>query len=240
MGTLGCRPMREGSPLRWANLGVYSLGEAARLVGTNPQRIHRWLAGYRFPKKSGVPGESAPIFDPQLPMIGGHRALGFMDLVELLFIKAFRDYGVTLPTIRLAAKEGAKRWGTTHPFCIKRFVTDGRAIFRTIVDEVGEERLLDMTRSQLAFFSILSPYLKQLDYGAIGVDRWWPLGKGRLVYIDPTISFGRPVVTPKSIPTEMICQAVEVNRSEELVAKWYGVPVSSVRAALEFERSLAA
>jgi len=226
---------------KWVGVGVYTLPEAARLIGANTLRVRRWLEGYRFPRKQGT-GQSPPVFPPQLPVVGGHQAIGFLDLVELLFIKAFRDHGVTLPAIRRAAKEAAGRWGTDHPFCMKRFATDGRTVFATIEDEAGDPGLLDLTRSQLAFIGILRPFLKQLDYDRLGqtINRWWPLGKNRHVLLDPNICFGRPVVVQNAVPTEALYRAVLANGSEAHVARWYEVSVSSVRAAVQFERHLAA
>jgi uncharacterized protein (DUF433 family) len=226
---------------RWVGVGVYTLPEAAHLIQTNTIRVRRWLEGYRFPTKAGT-GESPPLFKPQLPQIAGHPAIGFLDLVELLFIKAFRDYGVTLQTIRRAAREAGRRWNTDHPFCLERFATDGRTIFSMIEGEVGERLLLDLTRNQLAFLSILQPFLTQLDYSRVGtgVDRWWPLGRRKPVFLDPGIAFGRPVVADNLVPTEVLYQAVKANESESEVARWYGVSVSAVRVALQFERKLAA
>jgi len=221
-------------------LGIYTLPEAGRLVGANVVTIRRWLLGYRFPTKGKGVSESKPIFQPQLPVLEGHLAIGFLDLIELLFIKAFRKHGVTLPTIRRAAKEAAKRWKTDHPFCVKRFATDGRDIFSTIDVVAGEDALLELARSQYAFKNILNPFLKHMDFGALGIDRWWPLGKSRFVCIDPRVAFGKPVVTPAFVPTETIYAAVRANQSNAEVAKWFDLSVSAVRAAVAFERNLAA
>lgn len=215
--------------------------EAARLVQTTTTRVRRWLLGYRFPLRTGATAQSAPIFKPQLPQTEGHWAIGFLDLVELLFIKGFRDMRIALPYIRLAARRAAKRWKTDHPFCLKRFSTDGYEIFETLVDEVGEEELREVTKGQYHFYSVLGPYLRQLDYSDAGdVLRWWPLGKKRDIVVDPAVAFGRPVVVGSSVPTEAIFAAVGANESERQVATWYDLPISSVRAAVEFEESRAA
>lgn len=234
--------MTSGSkqPL-WTGIGIYTMPEAARLVGKSPATIRRWLLGYRFPTKSGMGGESPPIFQPQLPQLEAHWAIGFLDLVELLFIKAFLEQGVSLQTIRRAAREAARRWETSHPFCLRRLATDGRTIFATLQDETGEESLLELTRSQLCFRDVLSPYLRQLDYDRVGdVSRWWPLGKEVPVFVDPSISFGKPVVARYNIPTEALFAAVQADQAQQEVAEWFDVPVEIVRAAVRFERSLAA
>jgi len=233
--------MTTGQRPDWVGVGVYTVPEAAKLIGANTLRVRRWLEGYRFPTSEGV-GESPPMLRSQLPVLGGRQAIGFLDLVELLFIKAFRDHGVSLPTIRRAARKAASRWGTDHPFCLKRFATDGRTIFATIEDEVGDEGLLELTKSQLAFSGILRPFLTQLDYGHLGatIDRWWPLGKKKPVLLDPKIAFGRPIVAESAVPTEALYRAAVANGSEAEVASWFGVSVGAVRAAIEFERKIAA
>ena len=230
----------HGSVSQWAGVGVYSFPEAARLVGTSTQTVSRWLLGYRFPTRRGSGGRSGPIFSPQLAQIEGYRAIGFLDLVELLFVKAFREEGVTLQKIRRAAREAGRRWKTNHPFCLRRFATDGRTIFSSVVDDLGEEALLELIKSQLAFKTVLEPYLRQLEYGdQYLVKRWWPLGNRKPVCVDPNICFGRPVVLPVPIPTDIIYESVRAEQTPEEVAKWYGLPLGSVRAAIEFESELA-
>ena len=197
--------------------------------------------GYRFPLKTGGEGESRPLFKSQLPTIENRQAIGFLDLVELLFIKAFRGFGVPLPTIRKAAIKASQRWKTEHPFCLNRFSTDGLSIFATLTDESGDPQLLQLVESQYCFANVINPYLKQLDYDHYGdVSRWWPLGKNKPVLVDPKLSFGRPVIDHLFIPTEALYQAVKINDSEVEVASWFGVSTSLVRAAVEFEKSLVA
>jgi uncharacterized protein (DUF433 family) len=171
----------------------------------------------------------------------GQLALGFQDLIEILFIRAFRGYGVSLQTIRRVAREAARRWHTTHPFCVRRFRTDGRSVFATIELPAGEKGLIDLANSQFAFERVLNPYLRQIDYDLSGAaQRWWPLGKRVPVFVDPRYSFGRPVVTRANVPTEAIYRAVLADQSPREVARWLEIPVSSVRAAIAFEKSLAA
>jgi len=220
-----------------AGVGIYTVKEAARLVGAKGITVSRWLRGYRFPTRRSGQGQSPPLFCTELPEVEGKLAIGFLDLIELLFIKAFRTEGVSLPTIRLAARKAAKKWNNNHPFCLKRFATDGRTIFATVADGLDRDHVLELTRSQLGFKTILNPYLKNMDYSKLGVGRWWPLGKDRVVFLDPRIAFGKPVVAPHNVPTESIWDAVRANGSLSEVAKWFDMPASEVQAAVDFETS---
>jgi len=231
--------MRRGDDMQWTGVGVYSVPQAARLVHAPVTNVRRWLHGYRFRSRSGSPAESDPVFKPALQQIESAAAIGFLDLIELLFIKAFRDHGVSLPTIRRAAREASRRWSALHPFCLRRFATDGYTIFSTIQSELGDEDIIDLPKSQHVFLQVVRPYFRKLDYGKLGgVDKWWPLGKKRPVFLDPHVAFGKPVVKPIPVPTEAIYAAVQADQTEVEVAEWLGLPLSSVRAAVEFERGL--
>ncbi len=231
--------MKRADSSNWTNVGIYSLPEAAHLLCTNAQSVRRWLLGYRFSLRDGRASASAPIFHPQLPQLDKKTTIGFLDLVELMFIKEFREQGLSLPYIRASAARAAQKWGTQHPFCLKRFSSDGFEIFETVRDELGDEQIQEVISKQYHFQAVLSPYLRQLQYNSSGdVERWWPLGKSRPVFLDPRIAFGKSVVS--SVPTEAVYAAVKANDSEKTVAEWLGVSLQEVKAAVEFEETRAA
>jgi len=69
--------------------------------------------------------------------------------------------------------------------------------------------------------------------------RWFPSTNRRIV-IDPARSFGQPVVEKEGVPTSVLARSYKAEQSLKRVARWYDVDVRSVRAAVEFERRLAA
>jgi uncharacterized protein (DUF433 family) len=70
--------------------------------------------------------------------------------------------------------------------------------------------------------------------------RWWPLGEKRLVVLDPTRNFGRPIAALHGVPTEVLANAAQACQSITDVARWYEVPEAEIRDAIEFEQRLAA
>jgi uncharacterized protein (DUF433 family) len=234
------KPVTEDSqPL--LGVGIYTVPEAARITKIQPARIRRWLAGYHFKSKDQV-RVSPPVLRHQLPEAEGSLALSFRDLVEVRFIDAFRSYGVGWKTLRLAAERASEILQDPHPFSTKRFKTDGRRIFAEIVSDTGEELLLDLVKSQYGFRQVIGPYLYEgLEFGdPEGVVRWYPLARSRRIVIDPSISFGQPVVTPEAVPTSILARGVQVEKSVDRVARWYMVDPKAVRDAVEFEEQLAA
>jgi uncharacterized protein (DUF433 family) len=221
-------------------VGVYSVPEASRLTGVSAQRIRRWLTGYTF--KAGKGLHAAPPLWQRRIVSEGSLALSFRDLLEVRFVNAFRRHGVRWKTIRIAAERAAEILHDTHPFSTKKFKTDGRSIFADIVQATGEESLLDLVKSQYEFKQVVEPFLFEgLEFSELGIQpvRWWPLPHSRRVVIDPERSFGRPIISPESVPTEVLARAVRAEGSVEAVARWFLVDPKAVEDAVEFEKKLA-
>ncbi len=224
-------------------VGVYTVPEASRLTGVTSPRIRRWLTGYTFKSGEAV-HSSSPLWQRQIPSTSEELVLSFRDLLEVRFVNAFRRHGVSWKVIRRAAEHAAVIVQDSHPFSTRRFKTDGRSIFATIVQETGEESLLNLAKSQYEFKNIVEPFLFEgLEFSEISGApvRWWPLGRDRRVVIDPDRLFGQPIITPGSVPTAILASAVKAeDGSIDAVARWYLVDVNAVKDAVEFEDKLAA
>ena len=222
-----------------AGSGAYTPAEAALLVGLRTERVRRWTQGYSV-KSSGAKRTASPLFRRQLPVVDGKIALSFLDLLEVLFVHAFLEEGVTMPTIRKAADEAATVFKTTHPFSLRRFQTDGQAIFAKFADERGVERLLHLGRGgQIVLAKVIEPLLRQLDRDADTeqANRWWPLGKERRVVLDPTRVGGVPIIAGFGLPTRVLYRVHLAGDRIDKIADWYDVPVDHVRDAIAFEES---
>jgi len=221
-------------------MGIYSVPEASRLTGVSAQRIRRWLTGYTFKTQKGVHA-SPPLWQRQI-VSEDSLALSFRDLLEVRFVNAFRQHGVRWKTLRIAAECAAEIIQDTHPFSTKKFKTDGRSIFADIVQDTGEKSLLDLAKSQYEFKQVVEPFLFEgLEFSEPGIQpvRWWPLPHSRRVVIDPERSFGRPIIAPESVPTEVLARAFRAEGSTEAVARWFMVDPKAVDDAVNFEKKLA-
>lgn len=227
--------------------GAYSAAEGLRLLnfsrpGISPARhvsrntVARWLRGYEH----GEAGYSEPLWNADFTNDDDQIELSFRDLIELRFVKAFRDLGVGLKTIRDCYRRAVDEVCDDRPFSTQRFRTDGKTIFLDITEKDHDGRMIDLRRRQQVFRTIIEPSLRDLEFDASAVARWFPLGiRQRSVVIDPKRSFGRPIVQ-RGVPTEILLEAVKVEGSIDAVASLYEVSKSEIRAALEFEQQLAA
>lgn len=221
-------------------IGLYTISEASSLTNVSHARIRRWLKGYAYKVKGGI-HTSPRVWQGQLPALNHEIALGFLDLNEVRFVNAFLNHGVSWKAIRSAAQTATRLFDTSHPFSTKRFVTDGRHIFAPILQgESRESALLDLVDSQYAFRTFLAPYLETVEYVGPEPARWWPLGRRRPVVIDPQRSFGQPILAKEGVPTRVLARAFKAEQSLSKVARWFNVPITGVKAAVEFEMKPAA
>jgi uncharacterized protein (DUF433 family) len=228
------------SKITYLNVGIYRVPEASKLTGVSRERIRRWLKGYRSNLRKR---RYSALWYPQLPEIDNKLALGFLDLIEIKFVGAFLQRGVSWPMIHKAREKAAELYpDASHPFCTRRFFTDGQRIFTDLHRETGESSLLEIATDQRVFTGITRPFLKQLEFkNGTTLERWWPLGTDKQVVLDPRKNFGQPTISREGIATRVLAETVRANGgSIQEVARWYEISPQSVREAVDFEESMAA
>ncbi len=112
--------------------------------------LRRWLDGdsYRDGQHASV------AVDPPWGTELASEALDgitFHDPLEVRFVHAFRKYGVSQQTIRVASQRARELFDTDYPFTSHQFRTDGRTIFASAREATGKTELLDLVRQQFAF-----------------------------------------------------------------------------------------
>ncbi|MGY1426551.1 DUF433 domain-containing protein [Lysobacter sp. A289] len=223
-------------------VGVYSYADAARFIGARSSQLRRWTLGYIHKSPSGERKLSPPLWPTQLSETG-IEGLGFKDLIELRFVRAFRNEGVPLQVIRRTLEEARDEFASPYPFTCKKFKTDGRRIFMEVIEETGDESLVDIVKRQNVIQKVIGPSLREgveLDMQGEAM-RWFPLRGSKSVVFDPARKFGQPILAEYDIPTIAIVDAVSAEGgNEKRVAKLYEIPLSAVRRALEFEAKVVA
>ncbi|MFL5382110.1 MAG: DUF433 domain-containing protein [Longimicrobiaceae bacterium] len=225
------------------NTGIYTAGEAASLLHENPRTVRRWAFG--SPRTAH--GRCKPLIRTELPVLEGERALTFVELVELLYVRAFHQLGVSWGAIREAARVAADLFASPHPFALRQVYLDPNSVlYGAVTESDGSEGLIQLRgHGQQAFPQLVKPYLEQLEFGVDDVAaKWWPMGKEAGVLVDPRIAFGAPIIEGTRIPASTLEEAFLAERPAygeralERVAWMYEVEPRHVRNALEFSRWL--
>ncbi len=222
-------------------VGVYSFADAARFIGAKPRELRRWALGYSHKVRSGDEAFSSPLWRTQLAGTD-FEGLGFKDLIELRFVHAFRNEGVSIQVVRRTLEVARERLSAPYPFTCKKFRTDGKRIFMEVVEETGDESLVDVEKQQNVIRKVIGPSLREgveLDMQGEAA-RWFPLKNSKAIVFDPALKFGQPILAGYDVPTIAIFDAVKAeDGNEKRVAKLYDVPLAAVRKAMEFESGVA-
>ena len=231
--------------------GVYSVPEAARIIHADARSVHRWVSGYHTHTSNRF---SPRILTSESASDHGQEILTFQQLIELLFVKLFRDHSVSMPTIRAAAQRASGTFKTVYPFAFAGLRTDGRDIFHLTEEDViraaGDEEPItkrriaeDLKNGQTVIVEFAEPYFQKIDYDKMEAAKYWPLGKDRSVVIDPHRACGTPIDNCTRVPTNTIYSMYRGTRRRpgeraEVISKWFEVSIESVRDAIAFEESL--
>jgi len=214
--------------------GFYTASEAARLLGIEgTQRISRWL--------SSPTGGGEPIVLRDYQRIGRQHELSFLDLMEVRFIEHFRQVKISLQSLRLASKTARQELGVSHPFATSnvKFQTDRKAIFLETAKATGDRELLNLMTKQIAIYEIIeSSFARDLEFDVNGLARQWRPAPAAApnVIVSPSFAFGRPVISPRRVPTRSLFEFWMANdHSEEAAADWFEVGPDAVGEAVRFE-----
>lgn len=225
--------------------GLYSLHQAARLVGEEPRTVRRWLRGYAWKAKDRR-AHSEPLWrtaydDDSLP---GEKVISFRDLLELRMVARFARHGVSLQVIRATIQAAREDSNSAYPLSRRAFRTDGKRIFMNAIEQAtGNVKMLDVLRKQFVFGEIIKASLFEgivYDHDETP-SRWYPVPKTHAVVLDPQVQFGTPILSDSGVPTDAIYAAwMAEGKDRHAVAREFEVAPDLVSAAVRFEQRLAA
>lgn len=179
------------------------------------------------------------VLDPQLDAEGGQEALSFVNLIEVLFLKDLRGCGVSLQSIRAMLARAKQVLDLDHPFAMQSFHTDGKAIWLETANETEDRGLIDLTDGNGAMLGVLERSFRKsvsFDHAHGQANVWRPSADQPRVVLDPARQFGRPIDAETGVPTEVLAEALKVERGNVArVAAIWDVDAEAVEQAAEFE-----
>jgi uncharacterized protein (DUF433 family) len=213
---------------------VYSVVDAARVLGLAPQRARAWLDGY---ERRGV------WYDPVIrPKRTGIDIVTWGEFVELGYLREYRRFGVSLQRLRPVIAELRERYQTPYPLALVRPFVHDRELVEQLQEDLNVPRSLALvirTGQTVIVAERAERFFRKVvfdDLGSPGVAmRIRPAGKTSPVVIDPTMRFGRPSVD--GVSTERLWELHDAGESVEEIADAYDMTIENVRAAISYEET---
>lgn len=216
---------------------LYTVAEAARLVGVHPSTLATWAKGYerrRRGQKAAVTGE--PVIT-HLPGGGSEPSIPFVGLAEALVLAAIRRSGVSLQRIRPVLKQLQERIGVEHALASRKLYTDGAELlfdFGESRRETSEGRMaldLVVVRSgQRVFSEVIGDYLRRIEYGPDGYAALIhvPVYEHADVVADPMRSFGAAIFERGGARIEDVMHRFWAGESLSELSDEFGVPADQI------------
>lgn len=221
---------------------LYFSAEISRFVKISQPRVHRWLEGYQYFYQSEVK-QQPPLITKNAQEVFHPTYASFYDLIDLLFIKHFLDYGISLQKLRKALAEAEEILGTPH-FVHQSFFTDGSNICLLIKEKGKGDAILELlSGGQWVIKELIQQLAHQIDFDKVTnlARRWFPPEGNQLIVLDPLVCFGKPAIFNKGITTENVYDlyiAEQGNKSR--ICKWLRLDEKELDAAINFESRLVA
>lgn len=212
---------------------VYTLSEAAHYIKLASATLRSWVIGRDYPKRGG-----SAFFKPliQLPNTE-QRLLSFNNLIETYVLQSLRqEHGVSIKAVRNALKYAESELQIERLLLSHDLLTTAGDLF---LKRYGE--LINLSRSgQLALRKVFESHLKRIEWHKKFPIRFYPYiqrDSKKIIVIDPSIKFGRPVISRKSISTSIIVDRIDAGESIKEIAKDYDLKVDEVEMAVIYERA---
>lgn len=218
----------------------YSFREASHYLRIPLATLRSWVCGRKYPTEQGK-----QFFSPIISVPDKKRnLLSFMNLVEVHVLTAIRrEHDIPLYKVRTALNYLKKKFPSEHPLADQNFETDGLDLF---IQKYGE--LINISKDgQLAMKDLLQAHLKRIERDSSGIPlKLYPFtrklqpGEPKTVVIDPSVSFGRPVLYGTGITTAIIAERYKAGESMHELAEDYGRSSSEIEEAVRCELQLEA
>ena len=223
---------------------AYSLIEAARYLQIPRRTVHNWVYGNTYATSGGI-RKAPPLIDAADP---DAHLLSFVNMLELHVLDAIRAvHHVDMRLVRRALDYLRKELGVPHPLVNEQMETDGKTIF---IRRLGQ--LIDAASwGQVAMSDLLDIRLSRIERNPSGIAvKLYPFTRRkpdmidvaarepRVIAMDPSIAFGRPVIAGSRIPTIEVAERYKAGDSLEQLMAEYRRPQAEIEEAIRCELRL--
>ena len=217
---------------------LYTVSEAARLVGMSPSTLRTWSHGYKKTFTDRPPVKQGPVITAIENGSSDRRSIPFIGLVEATVVQAFRRTGLPLQRIRKALEVLASQGVLEHALASQQMYSDGANVLYNYADQHKDQqlRLLTLTvvqTGQRVFHEVIDEYLKRITFG----DEWateliLPVTERHLLRVVPGVAAGDALFMDGGAPLSAVRSRAAAGEPLKSIAADYGTPAKDLREAL--------
>ena len=212
-------------------LPLYSARQVARLTGLSASTVQAWTHADDH---------------EALVQAASPEGLSFLNLVEVHVLAAIRhQHGIPLQRVRHAVQFVRQELQAEYPLAQHQFETDGVDLFVRALED--ESLLINASRrGQITIRQLVEAYLRRIERAADGFPlRLFPVyasnpgfvpsGLPAYIVVDPTVAFGRPVLTETYVPVDVVVDQYRAGDAVRDIAHNFNLSAPAVEEAIRYE-----
>ena len=214
--------------------GMYTIPDAAVILDLPGKKMRRWIKKYGKMEFAGAGvADSGYTWGERR-----EKAFNFYTLIELMAVHSFRETGVSFRVTKAAHEKLSKFLDTAYPFAHSDLFSDGKRLYYEY-----DSLFLELSeKQQFSFKRLILQYCQKIDFHNTThlATRYWPLGKGHNIIVDPRHRFGQPVIEGTNIEVHAIINMLRAGEEPGFIASVYGLTDQQIEDARQFMKRLAA
>jgi uncharacterized protein (DUF433 family) len=214
--------------------GIYVVKDVSKILRLDYEKVYRWIVGYW----GGNLDEGYNYtFGEQ-----DNRAINFYSLIEFYTFFKLRERGVSATEIRKLHNKLSEILKTPYPFSkAQDYYVDRKGRKRKFIYYKYLESIIRFDKkNQFSFDFIIDEFLDKIEFDDNNFARkFFPLGKNKLVVVDPQHQFGQPTISGRNIKTQTIFSLYKAGETNEDISILYNLSIKEVEDALYFHNQAA-
>lgn len=220
---------------------LYTVAEAARIVGVPASTLHTWAKGYTRRPPGRRPVSGGPVISFVPSSRNREPTIPFVGLAEALVLAAIRKSGVPMQRIRPALTQLEKEIGLEYALASHKLYTDGAELLYDYGEGAeGDDDaslacdLVVVRDGQRVFVDVIREYLQRIEYGEDGYPSLIhvPTYLHADVIVDPRRAFGLPIFGRGGARVQDVLERFWADESIEELSEEFGVPVDELEDVL--------
>ena len=214
--------------------GIYTIPDISKILDLKYFKVQRLLNEYWDNRIASQLGQKYSWSD------GKSKAVSFHTLIEFYTFFHLRESGITTSKILDAHQELSTMYKTVFPFANEKILHGLGTCGKKLVFQINEQIIINLDFTKQLNLLFVREFLKKIDFDESDLaNRFWPLGKEKLVVIDPNHQFGQPTLIGTNILPLTICNLVKAKEPKKFIAATYGISEKHIDDAVEYCRKVA-
>ena len=221
--------MTEFENISRLGYGIYTVPDISKILNLKYFKVQRLLNEYWNDRIASKFGQSYSWSD------GKSKAVSFHTLIEFYTFFHLKESGINTSRILIAHQELSKMYDTVFPFANERILNAIGIIGKTLVFQLNAENIINLDFSKQLNLLFVKEFIHKLDFDEKDLaNRLWPLGKKKLIVIDPHHQFGQPTIKGTNLFPSTIFNLIKAGESKRFISGTYGISEKQILDSIEY------